>query len=179
MPDMRRRTPEPPPAGLPEIQFSPAWRTSCCTSWRRCWPRKASTPRTSTSRPGHTPAGAQPRGRTAQHGHVHPRRPGPGTGSRHHEAHRRGHRRRRHAARRLDLGPGPARVPGWFVGHRLRLRRARARPARPVAERKRHQSPGRPGKADPAACRAPERRTCRPTPHPRAAGDAPSLPSTR
>ena len=27
---------------------SPAWRTSCCASWRRCWPRKASTSTTST-----------------------------------------------------------------------------------------------------------------------------------
>ena len=40
----------------------------------------------------------------------------------HHEAHGRGHRRRRHTARRLDLGPGPARVPGRLVGNRLRLR---------------------------------------------------------
>ena len=48
MPDMRRRSPEPPAGAAARSSSSPAWRTSCCTSSRRCWPRKASTSITST-----------------------------------------------------------------------------------------------------------------------------------
>ena len=44
--------------GRPGSSSSPAWRMSCCTSWHRCSPRRASTSATSTWPTGHLAAGA-------------------------------------------------------------------------------------------------------------------------
>ena len=100
MADMRRRGPE-PPAGPPRSSSSPAWPTRCCASWRRCWPRKAST--STTDIPDMETACTRALDRAVerqQPGPVHPGRPTRELAVDRPAPRRRGHHRRRHRPRR-------------------------------------------------------------------------------